>query len=218
MYTSSRFSRHASMILLSNCPPRPTNGSPSRSSSAPGASPMKTQAALPDCRRRTPFASESTPIRCTSCMPRPPAAILRAKAPAELAGDAASVVSNSVVRAPDRQPDFVTRLLCRFFRRLMLQFHAAGAASAATIAGAAVTRSWRRRRRRRLGFARGSCMTPARSRLSNRSTTTDLQPPSSIVHHATDPLAGQFPASQCRHCRHRKKGAYAGKLSRHRSL
>ena len=41
MYTSSRFMRHASMIFVSSCPARPTNGSPSRSSSAPGASPRK---------------------------------------------------------------------------------------------------------------------------------------------------------------------------------
>src|SRR5262245_1969219 len=41
MYTSSRFSRQASMIFVSSCPPRPTNGIPVLSSSAPGASPKK---------------------------------------------------------------------------------------------------------------------------------------------------------------------------------
>src|SRR5262245_61462829 len=34
------------MILVSNCPPRPTNGIPVRSSSAPGASPRKQRRVL----------------------------------------------------------------------------------------------------------------------------------------------------------------------------
>ncbi len=42
-------------MAFSNCPARPTNGSPCRSSSAPGASPMTIQRAV-DCRRRTPSA------------------------------------------------------------------------------------------------------------------------------------------------------------------
>ena len=45
MYTSDRFKPHAAMILSSNWPAAPTNGTPCRSSSRPGASPMNTSLA-----------------------------------------------------------------------------------------------------------------------------------------------------------------------------
>ena len=46
MKTSSRANPSARIIALSSCPARPTNGSPCRSSSMPGASPMNIQRAL----------------------------------------------------------------------------------------------------------------------------------------------------------------------------
>src|ERR1700743_2783554 len=46
MYTCSRGKPMASSMELSNCPARPTNGSPLRSSSAPGASPTMSQSAV----------------------------------------------------------------------------------------------------------------------------------------------------------------------------
>ena len=42
MYTSSLVNPTAASIFVRSCPARPTNGSPCRSSSRPGASPMKT--------------------------------------------------------------------------------------------------------------------------------------------------------------------------------
>src|SRR5215831_14462493 len=47
MITSSRFMPIASIILVNNCPARPTNGLPWASSSAPGASPTNIRRAFP---------------------------------------------------------------------------------------------------------------------------------------------------------------------------
>ena len=64
IYTSSRRIRiPAVMICVNNCPARPTNGTPVRSSSSPGPSPMRTAPRRSTARRRKPSSSAPLPTR-----------------------------------------------------------------------------------------------------------------------------------------------------------
>src|SRR5580704_9089488 len=100
MYTCSRANPMACSMELSNCPARPTNGSPLRSSSAPGASPTMSQSA---CGLPTP----NTVCVRVALKPHRVQAATRARssfqsAPASRAGDTSRVAGTSCATGTSR--------------------------------------------------------------------------------------------------------------------
>src|SRR5579862_381334 len=98
MYTSSRFNPIAPMILLSNWPARPTNGSPCKSSSWPGPSPTKTSFALRLPVPKTTFVRPSCSTQFTHAFARASSSRQRSSLSGVMPSNIGAVVTDAECR------------------------------------------------------------------------------------------------------------------------